>query len=125
MTDADVKAVVRERDGHRCTQCKMTAEEHRRRYHKTLDVHRLTPGSPYTVEGCITICRSCHGPQPRRVRGSRLKEDGVIQVVLRGDLNTAFTKYLASLHPAPQSSAVLVVALRDFLKAEGFYPPPP
>jgi 5-methylcytosine-specific restriction endonuclease McrA len=65
-----VKRAVRERDGHRCTKCGMTAEEHERRYGRTLDVHRLMPGSLYSVEGCVSFCRPCHGPEPKRPRGA-------------------------------------------------------
>ncbi len=69
-----VKAAVRKRDGNRCTECGITAAEHIRLAGKTLEVHRLVPGSPYTVDGAVTLCRSCHGPKPKspyRTRGSR------------------------------------------------------
>jgi hypothetical protein len=70
MNVAAIKADVRRRDGHCCTQCGMTNAEHRLRYRgRSLDVHRVIPGSLYTVEGCVTLCRRCHGPQPRRRRG--------------------------------------------------------
>jgi DNA-binding XRE family transcriptional regulator len=65
-----VKRAVRERDGHACTQCGMTDDEHRDQFGRGLEIHRLTPGSIYTVEGCVTLCQPCHGPQPRRPRGS-------------------------------------------------------
>jgi hypothetical protein len=61
MTQLQIKAAVRERDGQRCTECSMTAAEHVACYGKTLHVHRLKPGSEYTVEGCVTLCIPCHG----------------------------------------------------------------
>ena len=69
MSVTKVKAAVRCRDGYRCTRCGMTHEEHVARYGKTLDVHRVVPGSVYTEPACVTLCRKCHGPQPRCPRG--------------------------------------------------------
>lgn len=43
----------------------MTQLAHRQRYRMNLEVHRLDPGSAYTVEGSITVCKKCHGPLPR------------------------------------------------------------
>jgi len=64
-----VKSLVRERDGLACTACGMTADEHRAAFGKTLDVHRTTPGSLYTIEGCVTLCVTCHQSQPSRKPG--------------------------------------------------------
>lgn len=65
----EIKAAVRARDGHRCTECGMTNEEHRKKIGRSLEVHRLTPGSPYTIEGCQTLCRYCHSSKPKRTYG--------------------------------------------------------
>lgn len=65
----NIKHDVRERDGFKCTQCGATNEEHQAAYGRQLDVHRVVPGSVYTVEGCITVCRSCHGKLPKRQSG--------------------------------------------------------
>lgn len=51
----------------------MTDDQHRERYGKTLDVHRMPPAQPYTLVGSVTLCRSCHGPEPK-VRGGRKSE---------------------------------------------------
>lgn len=69
MTVLEIKAAVRERDGNRCVLCGMTAAEHIEKHGRNLDVHRKTPGSPYSIEGTETLCRTCHGPQPRSPRG--------------------------------------------------------
>lgn len=75
-----IKAAVRERDGYRCTKCGMTDDQHRDRYGKTLDVHRMPPAEPYTVAGSVTVCKGCHGTEPR-VRGGRKAEpNGEIRV---------------------------------------------
>lgn len=65
MNVQQIKKAVRERDGYRCTECSMTDEAHRERWGKGLEVHRLEPGSTYTIEGCITLCKRCHGFKPR------------------------------------------------------------
>lgn len=48
----------------------MTNEEHMERYSgRSLDVHRLVPGSDYTPDGCVTLCRKCHASKPKRPAG--------------------------------------------------------
>lgn len=64
-----VKDQVRKRDEYRCTECGMTHQQHVEKHGTTLHVHRLVPGSIYTLEGCITLCFTCHASKPRSPRG--------------------------------------------------------
>jgi hypothetical protein len=64
-----VKESVRARDGYRCTKCGLTQAEHVAMTGRRLDVHRVTPGSVYTPEGCVTLCRDCHRTEPKRAAG--------------------------------------------------------
>ncbi len=66
----DIRVIVRHRDGYRCVECGMTAQEHKKKYRRTLDVHRVTPGSPYTVDGCIALCKKCHATKPKSPAGT-------------------------------------------------------
>lgn len=65
LTERTIKEQVRARDNYRCTKCGITQARHVEIYNRILDVHRLTPGSEYTVDGCVTLCQFCHGPQPK------------------------------------------------------------
>ena len=67
MTDSDIKALVRKRDGYRCRDCGMTDEDHIEKNGRSLDVHRLLPGVRYSPHSCITLCRACHGKKPRTI----------------------------------------------------------
>lgn len=70
MTEIELKAAIRKRDNNSCTLCGMNSAEHFARYGRDLEVHRLIPGSEYTFDGCVTVCRKCHGPLPRSPRGT-------------------------------------------------------
>jgi 5-methylcytosine-specific restriction endonuclease McrA len=60
LTAHQIKAAVRRRDGYRCCECGLTNGKYFQRYGKSLDVHRIVPGSKYTLEGCVTLCQKCH-----------------------------------------------------------------
>lgn len=47
----------------------MSQDEHRSKFGRGLHVHRTTPGSHYTLEGCVTVCGPCHVTLPRRAYG--------------------------------------------------------
>ncbi len=65
-----IKSAVRKRDKLRCTKCRMTNRQHRATYNKSLEVHRLEPGSVYGMAECVTLCRPCHAKEVRRPMGS-------------------------------------------------------
>jgi hypothetical protein len=69
MTEVEVKEAVRTRDGNACAECGMTNEQHNRTFGRSLEVHRNTPGSPYTVGDCSLLCQPCHRPKPVSARG--------------------------------------------------------
>jgi hypothetical protein len=58
--EARARRAVRERDGNCCADCGMVNKDHTAKYGRGLHVHRLVPGSRYTVEGCILVCTPCH-----------------------------------------------------------------
>ena len=66
---------MRARDGYACTKCGVSNAAHLHLRGTQLDVHRVVPGSRYTVEGCVTLCEPCHAPEPRRNRGQRRREE--------------------------------------------------
>ena len=118
LSKADVKALVRHRDGYCCTQCGMTARDHLRRYGRTLDVHRLIPGSRYSVKGCVSLCRGCHAPKPKSPRGTasvrmaRIKSALLEQAQILADRD------------ATTITEVVNRAVREMLEREGRWPPP-
>jgi hypothetical protein len=76
-----IKAAVRFRDGYRCTECGLSRAEHYQIFGIDLDVHRLVPGSPYCIEGAVTLCRTCHQTKPKSKRGSRRLPNGKVQAI--------------------------------------------
>jgi hypothetical protein len=119
-----VKAAVRERDDYACTRCGMGHEEHIAIYGKTFDVHRLTPGSFYTLEGCVTICRACHGPEPKRKKGEPDLANGPrFRIVLDPETAAALDAFMRSLTVPVPVHRVTAKALREFLVSRGFRKP--
>jgi hypothetical protein len=70
VTELEIKATVRDRDGFCCVACGMTNDEHKARYGRQLEVHRKTPGASYQAADCETLCIPCHGPKERRAKGT-------------------------------------------------------
>lgn len=54
-----IKDLVRDRD-RKCTVCGIGQKRYRRISGRQLDVHRVVPGSEYTMEGCVSVCKGCH-----------------------------------------------------------------
>lgn len=79
MNVVQFKEEVRSRDGGKCVSCGCSNSEHRLRTGRQLDVHRKSPGSEYTLEGCETLCRRCHkqahGRMRKRTKIVRLASD--------------------------------------------------
>jgi hypothetical protein len=65
------KKATKKRDGNRCVGCGMTNRTHKRRYGRSLHVHRREPGSPYLVEKCVTLCYGCHHKEHVRIQKDR------------------------------------------------------
>jgi hypothetical protein len=128
MTEFQVKAAVRERDGYRCTRCGMTQERHLVRLGQILHVHRIVPGSEYTVEGCVTVCIVCHGPLARRGNGERIRSRLAAgkPVPLGIEVSTHLARALERCCAAKKwtKRSAVEEALRVWLTAEGFPPPP-
>jgi 5-methylcytosine-specific restriction endonuclease McrA len=119
LTEAAVKERVRERDGHRCTDCGMTNEEHKARYKgKSLDVHRKQPGSAYTADGCLTLCRGCHNTRPKSKPGENPRSRSFVRI--RPDIFAAM-KALATAGKRPLSWEVRL-ALVAWLRSKGRWP---
>lgn len=126
MTREQVKQAVRERDGHVCTRCGMTADEHLERHGATLHVHRVEPGALYSVAGCVTLCTSCHGQEPRR-SGDATERDyasGPRKAFhAPAELFEAMDQYRLATTPQPSEAAILRGALEHFLTVRGYWPP--
>lgn len=115
MTDLEIKAAVRERDEYRCVDCRVSQRTNIKRFGTALDVHRLTPGSPYSMDGCVTVCRRCH---KRRHR----KPGYLLSARLRPGIGLALKRYIAQRRPRTHKGAVVEMALEDLLTKLGFYP---
>lgn len=120
MSTIKLKASVRERDGRACTKCGLPNDEHQKRNGRSLDVHRKNPGSPYTPEGCVTLCRKCHGQEPRRAKGV-VDAERPNTVFLQLDDETAWRlEELIKRHRIrPKRAAVVAAALLELLDKEG------
>jgi hypothetical protein len=121
VTTVQLKENVRARDGFRCTECGMTREQHFARYGKDLEVHRLTPGSPYTEAECVTLCKHCHGPKSRSPRGTYPSGRRFVTIAggHAGCLRRLARKSRRTL------TAEAMIALEQYFEANGVHLPPP
>jgi hypothetical protein len=118
-TPDTVKPLVRERDGFRCVECGLSNDEHRAQTGRQLDVHRLVPGSEYTVAGCVTLCRACHGPKPRVPWGQGKGPTSLRPLAgMRAVLERLAREQRRSL------SQTIELLLEEVLQQRGLYTPP-
>jgi hypothetical protein len=123
LEPVETKALVRHRDGYRCTDCGMTASEHFLRTGRNLDVHRLVPGSPYTIAGCVTLCRRCHRLKPKLPRLTGSESRGFVGLTLNAELVRLFRSLAAKNRRT--LTAELSIAMEQHLKENGIVPPSP
>jgi 5-methylcytosine-specific restriction endonuclease McrA len=122
-----VKDEVRARDGYRCTRCGLSNQDHELRYGRQLDVHRVVPGSRYGAEGCVTLCKKCHGDEPRRAPGQPDYAHGIYdRLRVRLDLpnaDHAELRVLAAKSGMSMSQYCAAVVLEAIRKGREVKPP--
>lgn len=122
MTELEIKKAVRERDAYRCTECGMTNFEHVLNTGKSLEVHRLDPGTEYTVEGCVTLCKSCHGPKAKSkplTKFSAKKNAYWFPVSVDSRLKRLVDEFAEKNDPQFTVRAVVESALKAFFRSKG------
>ena len=120
-----IKAAVRQRDGMRCTVCGMTNENHLAQHRQSLHVHRVVPGSLYTLSGCVSLCLAdhAHAPRRKRKRGEKDLDNRAIHVLISQPIRDALDAYLEG-EEAPTLTRAVETALKEFLAERGFWPLP-
>jgi hypothetical protein len=116
-----IKAAVRARDG-RCTGCGLSNQEHVALCGRQLHVHRVQPGSPYSLEGCVCLCKNCHAKAPKRKRGKDDLDSRGDMVRMPFDYHKLL-KVLSRRH-SRSLTAELKLALDDYFQKYGLEPPP-
>jgi hypothetical protein len=116
MHSLTIKKRVRARDGNRCTKCGMAGDVHKARYGRILEVHRVVPGSVYTEDGCVTLCKPCHNKEPR----SPKRSTGRFNIMVPG----RYRKTLRRLSPGLSMDMQVRVAVDYWLELHGITPPP-
>jgi 5-methylcytosine-specific restriction endonuclease McrA len=119
MLPIEIKAIVRYRDGFCCTECGLTNDQHVQAHGRSLDVHRIVPGSEYSVDGCVTLCRRCHKSKPKSPRGSRPKP--YVMVSLRPAIYEALVALAKKNHRPLRYEVEL--AVMELLESNGLWPP--
>lgn len=115
MTAMEAKQAVRERDGHKCVDCGKTAADFPGFWRDPLEVHRLAPGSKYTLEGCVLVCDPCHHKRHREIR--KVNGHGEKYLTIKGFDKEVLRKLKTIL--AIQGSDVLVWKhLSDLLRPQ-------
>jgi hypothetical protein len=123
MCVVKTKAAVRARDGYRCAKCGMTNEEHRDKYGRQLDVHRLDPGSIYYPDGCVALCRACHSGEHKSLRDTPPRAgQKALGVYIDEKLADALAAYIRDTRPKPSKTSVIELALEKLLTDAGYWP---
>lgn len=106
------KKNVRARDGYCCTECGLTNEESLRRHGASLEIHRVIPGSDYTMNGCITLCKICHSHKPRQPVRRRIVRPPSVSVAIRLPIDhyARIEAEAAELGLSPQDYIQMIVA---------------
>lgn len=121
-----IKEQVRERDGYACTKCGLTQADHVARTGRRLDVHRTTPGSLYSLAGCVTICRKCHGSEPKRGPGdvdlAHAHRGRQVCVWVSEEHSARLDAFLASQKFRVPITVVVTAAIEKLLRKEGCWP---
>jgi hypothetical protein len=99
----------------------MTNEQSFARYGRTLDVHRLVPGSKYTLAGSVTLCRLCHARQPKCATNSDPHAGYLLPARVSKELYDVLRAYAREQRRSV--SQVVVMLLEEALAAEGLWPP--
>jgi hypothetical protein len=128
MTEFQIKAAVRKRDGMRCTDCGMTNDRHIQLLGSSLQVHRLKPSTEYSIEGCVTLCAWCHGPKPKFGQRFRVTGDEPTSpresFHLPAELRTVLAMFVDTSNLRTSKSAVMVAALEEYFAKRNLWPPP-
>lgn len=98
MTEVQIKAAVRERDGFKCVDCGITNDAYLLTNKRALDVHRLKPRSRYVVEGCVTLCLSCHKKRHGAINRSAAGGPGKHRLVFIAHRNWRAVRVAAALN---------------------------
>lgn len=124
MTRAEVVRAVFNKYGNCCADCGLTNKAHIRLTGKALEVHRLVPGSMYTVDGCVLLCRTCHGTKPKRPAGAKDEEGRAGTIVCLPEAYRALLRELKRKTDRPIAASVRRGVDAE-LKANGIEPAKP
>jgi hypothetical protein len=111
MSKAKVKQEVRKRDGDKCSECEMSGAEHKRRFGRDLDLHRIRPGSEYFTSACVLLCRPCHYSKPKSPHYSRPHQR--VRLSRQAHRTLRIIGAFAGMSPADFMAALITPSLRS------------
>jgi hypothetical protein len=91
----------------------MSNATHLHHYGRSLDVHRVTPGSEYSLErgACVTLCRICHNPEPKSPKGANAGKGWFVRLTNLTEDQRRSVRILAALQEVPVSTWIKQVVL--------------